>query len=71
MSQLSPDSGSIDTAALDDLAWSIGDTALKRCNRIGISDDLAWRLLSANRKVREQAQSVLKAALMRREAAVD
>jgi hypothetical protein len=67
--QLTPDTGSIDNAALDDLAWSIGDTALKRCNAIAISGPLAWRLLSANRKVREQAQSVLKAALMRREAA--
>lgn len=67
--QLSPDSGSIDNAALDELAWSIGDTALKRCGAIAIGDNLAWRLLSENRKVRERAQSVLKAALIRREMA--
>jgi hypothetical protein len=69
--QLSPDHGTIDDAALDDLAWSIGKTALKRCNAVAIGEPLAWRLLSPNRKVREQAQSVLKAALLRREAAVD
>jgi monoamine oxidase len=67
---LSPDAGSVESA-LDEFSRSIGDTALKRCGAIAISDDLAWRLISANRKVREQAQSVLKAALMRREAAVD
>jgi hypothetical protein len=69
--QLSPDHGTVDDAALDDLAWSIGKTALKRCNAVAIGEPLAWRLLSPNRKIREQAQSVLKAALMRQGAAVD